>query len=250
MPKKTVINKIPHITKKTKIYERKSSLVPQKNPFPSSWRIFVSGILSLGVCLLLFLYIDRPAALAMHALDPAITGFFIHVTRLGKSTAYLVTFGVLFLLLYPASKIKRWQEYHRRLRKYALCFLFLFISIAASGLLTDFLKVIFARYRPVMLYEAGKYGFTFFKFSPASMLSFPSGHANTIFAFMTALYLIVPRYRFVYFTIAVLVAASRVIIGAHFPSDVIAGAYLGVVTTLYLKGLFLSWGMDIFNKKA
>jgi len=221
-----------------------------KHPFPNSKKIIVPGVLTLVVILFFIIFFDRQIALYMCILNPSVVKLSRFLTRFGKSTAYLVTFGVLFLLLYPASRLKRWEKHHRRLSKYAWCFLFLFISIAASGLLVDILKVIFARYRPVMLYEAGKYGFTFFKFSPASMLSFPSGHANTIFAFMTALYLIVPRYRFIYFTIAVLVAASRVIIGAHFPSDVIAGAYLGVVTTLYLKGLFLSWGMDIFNKKA
>lgn len=221
-----------------------------KHPFPNSKKIIVPGVLTLVVTLFFIIFLDRQIALYMRIISPSVVELSRFLTHFGESTAYLVTFGVLFLLLYPASRLKRWEKHHRRLRKYAWCFLFLFISIAASGLLTDFLKVIFARYRPVMLYEAGKYGFTFFKFSPASMLSFPSGHANTIFAFMTALYLIVPRYRFIYFTIAVLVAASRVIIGAHFPSDVIAGAYLGVVTTLYLKGLFLSWGMDIFNKKA
>jgi len=157
---------------------------------------------------------------------------------------------LLFIFLYLASKSVKWANYSQLLRKYAWISLFLFASIAVSGLLIDILKVIFARYRPVMLYEAGKYGFTFFKFSPARVLSFPSGHANTIFALMTALCLIVPRYRFIFLAIAILVAANRVIIGAHFLSDVIAGAYLGVITPLYFKAFFLSRGIDIFSKKG
>lgn len=222
----------------------------KKHVFPDVKKIVVSGIIILSACIVSIAFADRTVAVLVCSLDNTITSFFSHVTRLGESTAYLLTFGVLFLLLYPASRVKWLGKYRQRLSEYAWCFLFLFVSIAASGLLVDILKVIFGRYRPVMLYEAGKFGFTFFKLSPANMLSFPSGHANTIFALMTALYLIVPRYLFFYFTIAVLVAASRVIIGAHFPSDVIAGAYLGTTTTLYLKGFFLSRGMDIFNKKA
>ncbi len=222
----------------------------KKHVSPEVKKIVVSGIIVFATCVISIVFVDRPVAVTVCTLDHTITGFFSYVTHLGESTAYLVTFGILFLLLYPASRMKRWKAYRWRLRKYAWVSLFLFVSIAVSGLLTDILKVIFARYRPVMLYETGKYGFTFFKFSPARMLSFPSGHANTIFAFMTALYLTAPRFRFLCFAIAALVAASRVIIGAHFPSDVIAGAYLGVVTTLYLKGVFLSLGIDIFSKRG
>ncbi len=222
----------------------------KRHAFPDVKKIAASGIIILAICLVSIAFADRTVAVTVRALDHTITGFFSYVTRLGESTAYLVTFGILFLLLYPASRVKRWSEYRQRLRQYAWCFLFLFASIAVSGLLVDILKVVFGRFRPIVFYNTGKYGFTFFKLSPASMLSFPSGHTNTIFAFMTALYLLVPRYRFFYFTIAVLVAASRVIIGAHFLSDVVAGAYLGIITTLYIRGLFLSKGMDIFHKKT
>ncbi len=134
-----------------------------------------------------------------------------------------------------------------RLRKLAWVALFLFVAVAASGLLVDTLKVIFSRYRPVMFYKKGIYGFALFKFAHSRWsLSFPSGHADTIFALMTALFLLTRRYRLFFFSFAVLVAISRVLVGAHFPSDILAGSYLGVVTTLYLKGFFLAKGINIF----
>jgi len=218
--------------------------------FPDKRNILLSGLATFAGCLILILCVDRSLALVMRSMNPSIREFFKFVTIFGKSTAYLILSGLLFIFLYLASKSVKWANYSQLLRKYAWISLFLFASIAVSGLLIDILKVIFARYRPVMLYEAGKYGFTFFKFSPARVLSFPSGHANTIFALMTALCLIVPRYRFIFLAIAILVAANRVIIGAHFLSDVIAGAYLGVITPLYFKAFFLSRGIDIFSKKG
>ncbi|HXH87742.1 MAG TPA: phosphatase PAP2 family protein [Gaiellaceae bacterium] len=58
--------------------------------------------------------------------------------------------------------------------------------------------------------------------------SFPSGHATVAFACATALALAVPRLRWPLFTLAALIAFSRVYVGVHYPLDVLAGAVLGV----------------------
>ncbi len=216
--------------------------------FPDKRDVFLTVLAALTACLIAILFVDRPIALAMRSAAPPIRQFFSYVTLFGNSTPYLILFGIIFILFYPASKSERWKDHAGFLRKYALISFFIFVSIALSGILTDALKVIFARYRPVMLYNEGKYGFIFFRTSPAKVLSFPSGHANTIAAFMTALYLLKPRYGLIYLFIALMVIASRIIIGEHFVSDVVAGAYLGVLTTYYLRGFFLLHHVDIFSK--
>ena len=66
---------------------------------------------------------------------------------------------------------------------------------------------------------------------------------------MTALYFIKPRYSFFYLLIALMVMASRIIIGEHFLSDVIVGAYIGYITTRYLKGFFEFNRIDIFASR-
>ncbi len=57
--------------------------------------------------------------------------------------------------------------------------------------------------------------------------SFPSGHATVAFALATALAQDRPGLRAPLYAVAVLVAVSRVYLGVHHPSDVVAGAVLG-----------------------
>ncbi len=59
--------------------------------------------------------------------------------------------------------------------------------------------------------------------------SLPSGHATTAFAALVAIGAIWPQARALMWIYAVLIALSRVIVTAHHPSDVIAGAIVGAV---------------------
>ncbi len=66
--------------------------------------------------------------------------------------------------------------------------------------------------------------------------SFPSGHAATSFAAATVLSAYVPRGRVAFYTLATLIAVSRLYNGVHYPTDVIAGAVLGAAIALLLLG--------------
>jgi undecaprenyl-diphosphatase len=57
--------------------------------------------------------------------------------------------------------------------------------------------------------------------------SFPAGHAATAFAGATLLSYVAPKAMPGFFALAVLIACSRVYVGVHYPSDVIAGAIVG-----------------------
>jgi len=65
--------------------------------------------------------------------------------------------------------------------------------------------------------------------------SFPSGHAMTSFACAATLAWLTPLPRVALFTLAALIAWSRVYTGVHYPLDVIAGAALGLLVARALR---------------
>jgi len=60
---------------------------------------------------------------------------------------------------------------------------------------------------------------------------FPSGHMTVFTAFFAAIWLIYPRYRPISFGLLLVLAVALIGTDYHFLSDVIAGAYLGLVAT-------------------
>ena len=58
--------------------------------------------------------------------------------------------------------------------------------------------------------------------------SFPSSHAVNNFALATFLTYYYSRWRWAFFSFATVIALSRVIVGVHYPSDILGGAIIGV----------------------
>lgn len=192
---------------------------------PSEFKRHVLVALFLGALVAgCYQLVDRPAAIWAHSLDPAIVSVFKKITVAGSSAPYLVALAVLYAVL------RFWPR-----RAAAQRVLFSFSAIAASGLTVDLLKVTVARWRPKAYFDdPSQYGFAFFK-TGYIHYSFPSGHATTAFAVACALTILYPRLRGVWIAVATVVAASRVIVGAHYPGDVLAGAWFGLVITLALS---------------
>jgi undecaprenyl-diphosphatase len=67
---------------------------------------------------------------------------------------------------------------------------------------------------------------------PSDRFSFPSGHTSGAFATATAITLFYPQFAIVTYGWACLVGLSRVTLGVHFPTDTVAGAAIGTLTTL------------------
>jgi hypothetical protein len=107
---------------------------------------------------------------------------------------------------------------------------FLLLSMLAAGVLAVEIQFIVLRPRPhAELIHLG-----------ISFPSFPSGHAAIAFAGATFLALLAPQRTLLFFSVATMIAASRVALGVHHPSDVVLGAILGAATGAIAHGAFYS----------
>jgi membrane-associated phospholipid phosphatase len=179
---------------------------------------------------------DIPLAYSFRGLDQRIVDLFEIITQAGDSLWY-------FILLIPLYLLMRflWENEKGSART-----LFLLLTVTVSGLLNVLIKWFAGRNRPVNLFESESFGFDFFSIHYLhESTSFPSGHTVTAFALATALGFMFPRFRWFALLAAALVAASRVVITAHYLSDVIAGAAVGVVCCLGLKYMFDRYHIEL-----
>jgi membrane-associated phospholipid phosphatase len=106
-------------------------------------------------------------------------------------------------------------------------------AVAYSGIACLTLKAAFGRARPWQ--REGPYAFA----GPSineDYNSMPSGHSATAFALATVLAKQYPEYKYVFYACASLIAVSRVYVHAHWPSDVLVGAALGVWSANQVMG--------------
>ena len=204
---------------------------------------FVSAATMLLVAISISV-IDRPLALFFHARDPDLRTLFDLTGRLGLAYGYLTIFAVAFVVLHWAGALPRLAQFALPLRALSGVPAFLFVSIAASGLVVDVLKVVFGRARPKLLFQSDIYGFDWLVWHPDHW-SFPSGHSATIVALMTALWFLWPQHILFYVVVGAIVCASRVVVGAHYLADGLAGALIAVLTTRYVAQLFTRAGIDL-----
>lgn len=103
------------------------------------------------------------------------------------------------------------------------------LTIGTSAILVWLLKVLIQRPRP---FEALNIPSTI----TTSMSSFPSGHALMFFSIVPIMSKNFPKIKSIFWVIAILVGFSRIYLGVHYFSDVIAGAIIGyAIGSLYVK---------------
>jgi lipid A 4'-phosphatase len=188
--------------------------------------------------------VDRPVASSLHGRDPDLRLLFDFIGRLGLTYGYLIVFGLAFGMLHWGSLLPRLRPFAVPMRALSAVPAFLFLSISTSGIMADVMKIIFGRSRPKLFFQSDIHDFSWLSWRPDHW-SFPSGHSATIVALMTALWYLWPQHLLFYILAAAIVAASRIVVGAHYFSDVLAGALVAVLTTRYVAGLLAKGGIDL-----
>jgi membrane-associated phospholipid phosphatase len=115
--------------------------------------------------------------------------------------------------------------------------LFIFFAVLLPVLTGEIIKDIVGRGRPFVGGQANAFNFSHFAGTEA-YASFPSGHATTAFALAFAVSAVWPHLRSVMLVYAVMIGASRLVLLAHHPSDVVAGALIGVIGAMFVRYWF------------
>jgi membrane-associated phospholipid phosphatase len=194
--------------------------------------------LALGTAALTDASLASDAAHAPHWL----ISWGLFATEFGTS-AYMFAYSALIALV----AIWGLRQGHRTWRGESLRLIaerafYFFAAIAISGLLAQLIKHLVGRARPPLLAVDGPYHFEGIAFTNA-LASFPSGHTTSAFAAAVALSYMRPDWRNWLFGGAALIGLSRVLVGAHFPSDVVGGAVLGATVSAAVARSFARRGL-------
>jgi membrane-associated phospholipid phosphatase len=158
------------------------------------------------------------------------------LTDFGKDAYVLSSLAGMLLVITLAAVAAR-EIPRARLLGFGLRLQFLFLAVLTPILVGQVIKWIVGRGRPFVGGKADPFNFEPFAGTEA-YASFPSSHAITAAALAFAVAALWPRARLAMIVYAMLIAASRLVLLAHHPSDVIAGAVIGVVGAMSVRYWF------------
>lgn len=200
------------------------------------------ALVAVNLILIAFFLLDAPmGAYATHTPN-VLLPVGERITDFARSGWVLAAAATLFFgaLIYS----RRIRSHRQRFQVIYITHIaaYVFLSVAISSLISNILKPLIGRARPTQYDQWGIFGFSPLHGS-FDFESFPSGHSTVAGALMAALALLVPRYR-VWFLIAGLwLGMARVIVGVHYPSDVIAGLTFGAWTAFVMAIAFSRYGL-------
>jgi membrane-associated phospholipid phosphatase len=176
--------------------------------------LILLALLALGAAFLL----DQPIVhwINMHS-SPELKQVMRIVSRVGDWPAHMIT-GTIGIAIAFAVGSRTWMR----------IFLAMLVALALAGLTARAIKIATGRARPLVKTEARWNG----PQSSSKYQAFPSGHTAASTAFFVALFLARKRIGTPLLLIPILIALSRMILGAHYLSDVTLAAIVGVVCAL------------------
>jgi len=204
-------------------------------------RLAIGAALTLAAVTALMLLADAWAAAGRKTLPAWISAAAELISEAGRSAWILIPTGIVLLVLAAVATPARGRMVYGVIQALAVRIGFVFLAVGVPGLVIAIVKRLIGRARPDRV-PGEDIVFAPFSWSN-NFASLPSGHSTTAFAAAVALGALFPRLRVPMFVLAAAVAISRVIQGAHYPSDVLAGAVLGTFGALLVRAWFVSRGL-------
>jgi membrane-associated phospholipid phosphatase len=199
-------------------------------------RVAIAAIVVTAAFLFLMMAIDAAAIRGVSHVPRWIVSAFDDITDFGKSGWFLWPLGLLFMALAALPPVL--TPFSQRILATIMVRVgFLFTAIAVPSLFVTIIKRMIGRARPMVGGSLDPYLFSPFAWSPA-YAGLPSGHVTTAFAVLVAVGTLWPRARTVLLIYALLIAMSRVMVTAHYPTDVLAGALVGIAGAAMVRRYF------------
>jgi membrane-associated phospholipid phosphatase len=194
-------------------------------------------IVGIGAAIILLMYVLDAAEIRMMPPRGTPSLWWVRIlTDFGKSEYVLWTLFALMAVVLIASAAMRGTA-RSLLLGLGTRLQFLFFAVLTPVLVGEVIKWAVGRGRPFVGGEANAFNFAHFAGGEA-FASFPSGHANTAFALAFAVSALWPQTRLVMLIYALIICATRLVLLAHHPSDVVAGALVGVIGAMVVRYWF------------
>ena len=211
---------------------------------PPRWRDLLPSVPAIGlgfvtliIVALSMVYYDTAASDWARSLPQWFRNIFEKITDFGLSGWFLFPSGFLLLALAALISPRLSRMSQGVLAALAVRIGFIFLAIAVPGLFVTIIKRLIGRARPYVGSHDDPFAYMPFAWRP-EYASMPSGHATTAVAAALAIGAIWPRTRPVMWVYAAAIVFSRVVVLAHHPSDVIAGALVGAAGANLLRRWF------------
>ena len=195
-----------------------------------------------------FLSLDSAAGRLRHQWPRGFVHFTDFFTNFGLGGWYLIPAALCLV----AANLTDWRGLSRQSRMMIYnwtCFAFLVLcAVGLSGIAVNILKYGIGRARPLYFDSFGVLSLHPFAMD-ARFAGFPSGHATTMGAVFGVLLLLFPKRWHIALAVTACIASTRVFVGAHYPSDTVAGFGLGLASAI-LSGLVFARLGFIFRRPA
>ena len=143
---------------------------------------------------------------------------------------YFLAAGFLLLLYFSAYPPRR---------KFHIFWVTAISTVVARFVVTEIIRFFYHRPRPFLTYQL-------YPLISKNEWSFPSGHSAFFFAMATTIYLYDKKWGTWFFIAALIMSIGRIVAGAHYPSDILGGMIVGVLTAyaiFHFINNFSKWNM-------
>lgn len=182
---------------------------------------------------------DWPVTVLVAQLPEWCIAPFRTITRAGRSDWILLPAMAIAVIAFATSWLVARFGLRDKFMRVASIAGFVVVGVGVPGILALLLKRIIGRARPVRFDEFGIWHFEP-NLADWTHQSFPSGDTITIFAFAAVIAFIMPRLKYWAVLGAALVALSRIMVGMHFPADVLGGILVGILGAYAVRNFYAS----------